>query len=519
MDSRSRTPRVFRAGLCVAAVGIGVLIAPGRVAAQQFFSIGAPPPVAFPTDAVVHDPTVRITTPYMYLDGGGNPRVHDWFVVADSSGTLTITVQAGVDACCVTGSGTITASVFTTGPGAVQIAGPITVLQPASPPAGHGSMTVATTPGAQFRMSVSSPGGAAPFLVYRLKLDGAGEAQPANGIASVAGAFASGKEGTRWVMNVAAGESLDFSVLPGGPANPCVTPPPCPVVIAGTEVRVFDPNHGQRLPLTSIAASGSALSIPDAGDTPGAWAIVVVQPSNNPSQHSPYRLVKSSGLDPGVYSAWSTDGKATVLDVTVYSPPAVTTVDLTLSADVFTGYGGFGTSGSQTHPIATNQTLHIQTPDTGQYHATVAPPPGYTAVPSQMDVPITSDDPTTVVVYIRDATPPDIHSVTPTTGTLWPPNHKMVPISVTMDVSDFIDPAPACSLTAVSSSEPEEGLGDGDERPDWTITGPLSVDLRSERSGLGTGRTYTITLQCVDASGNTATKSAIVTVPHDLARD
>jgi hypothetical protein len=43
----------------------------------------------------------------------------------------------------------------------------------------------------------------------------------------------------------------------------------------------------------------------------------------------------------------------------------------------------------------------------------------------------------------------------------------------------------------------------------------LSVDLRAERAGTGPGRVYTITVQCVDDSGNTATAVAQVTVAHD----
>jgi hypothetical protein len=40
----------------------------------------------------------------------------------------------------------------------------------------------------------------------------------------------------------------------------------------------------------------------------------------------------------------------------------------------------------------------------------------------------------------------------------------------------------------------------------------LTVQLRAERCGTGTGRIYTITVQCKDASGNTSTKTTTVTV-------
>jgi len=67
----------------------------------------------------------------------------------------------------------------------------------------------------------------------------------------------------------------------------------------------------------------------------------------------------------------------------------------------------------------------------------------------------------------------------------------------------------------VNSNEPVNGLGDGDTAPDWIITGDLTVNLRAERSGIGNGRIYTITVTCKDACGNSSVGSTTVTVPHD----
>jgi len=44
------------------------------------------------------------------------------------------------------------------------------------------------------------------------------------------------------------------------------------------------------------------------------------------------------------------------------------------------------------------------------------------------------------------------------------------------------------------------------------------VDLRAERSGKGSGRVYTITVRCLDASGNIAIKNVTVTVPRDQGK-
>ncbi len=126
-----------------------------------------------------------------------------------------------------------------------------------------------------------------------------------------------------------------------------------------------------------------------------------------------------------------------------------------------------------------------------------------------------------VSVSIIDLTPtptPDPTtdlSVSACPNLLWPPNHKMVPVKINVS-SDYFGPEDTCQITSVSSNEPEDGIGDGHFTPDWEITGDLTVDLRAERSGLGSGRIYTITVECVDdASGTTATASTEVVVPQN----
>lgn len=117
---------------------------------------------------------------------------------------------------------------------------------------------------------------------------------------------------------------------------------------------------------------------------------------------------------------------------------------------------------------------------------------------------------------VLDVTPPTLHGATPSQGTLWPPNHKMVPISVSVDVTDACgDGAVQCQLTSVTSNEPINGRGDGNTDWDWELTGPLTVNLRAERAGPLTGRVYTLGVVCTDAAGHTATTSTSVVVPHD----
>jgi hypothetical protein len=90
----------------------------------------------------------------------------------------------------------------------------------------------------------------------------------------------------------------------------------------------------------------------------------------------------------------------------------------------------------------------------------------------------------------------------------------MVRITVAASASDLCSAA-ACRISAVSSNEPVNGLGDGDTSPDWQMSGPLTVNLRAERSGNGSDRVYTVTVECSDTSGNSSTKTVTVTVPRN----
>lgn len=115
-------------------------------------------------------------------------------------------------------------------------------------------------------------------------------------------------------------------------------------------------------------------------------------------------------------------------------------------------------------------------------------------------------------VSVSDTVPPVITSTTPSSGSLWPPNHQMVPVTVSVAATDNVTAAPACTITGVTSNEPQNGLGDGDTPNDWLISG-LTVELRAERSGKGDGRTYTIAVECSDSAGNTTASSTTVSVP------
>jgi hypothetical protein len=91
----------------------------------------------------------------------------------------------------------------------------------------------------------------------------------------------------------------------------------------------------------------------------------------------------------------------------------------------------------------------------------------------------------------------------------------MVPVVVTVSTTDACGGSVGCRIVSVTSNEPTSGLGGGDVGPiDWEITGPLTLKLRAERWHKGSGRVYTIAIECTDAAGNRTASTVTVTVPR-----
>ncbi|MHC4266474.1 MAG: DUF1353 domain-containing protein [Planctomycetota bacterium] len=136
-------------------------------------------------------------------------------------------------------------------------------------------------------------------------------------------------------------------------------------------------------------------------------------------------------------------------------------------------------------------------------------------VSDAIDDPEPNESESKLIITVNvDSEPPTIHSVMATPKILRPPNHKMVEVTVKVDAVDTCDPNPVSQIVDVTCNEPINGIGDGHTKPDWEITSDLTVNLRAERSGRGTGRVYIIHIECTDASGNIATSTVDVTVPH-----
>jgi hypothetical protein len=120
----------------------------------------------------------------------------------------------------------------------------------------------------------------------------------------------------------------------------------------------------------------------------------------------------------------------------------------------------------------------------------------------------------TTHVTVLDTAPPTV-TVSLTPNVLWPPNHKLVLITASIQVSNICDPNSSVVLVSITSNE---SLGPGDIQGAVFGTDSRSFSLRADRLGAGAGRVYTVKYGAIDASGNMTFATATVTVPHDQRR-
>jgi predicted extracellular nuclease len=115
------------------------------------------------------------------------------------------------------------------------------------------------------------------------------------------------------------------------------------------------------------------------------------------------------------------------------------------------------------------------------------------------------------VVYVQ--LPTAISGASASPSVLWPPNRRMVQVTVDYELQNACGDDPVLSWLGVASNEPPHGPGNNLVSPDWVVLGPHRVLLRADRDGGGSGRVYTITITARDAKGNTTTQNVTVTVP------
>lgn len=117
-------------------------------------------------------------------------------------------------------------------------------------------------------------------------------------------------------------------------------------------------------------------------------------------------------------------------------------------------------------------------------------------------------------ITVNDVQGPVIAGASASPSTLWMPNHQMTDVAVSYSTADncSLPGAISCALS-VASNEPVDGEDDGNTSPDWIVVDSHNVKLRAERSGVGTGRIYTVTITCTDQAGRSSSQAVTVNVP------
>lgn len=116
----------------------------------------------------------------------------------------------------------------------------------------------------------------------------------------------------------------------------------------------------------------------------------------------------------------------------------------------------------------------------------------------------------TQTVTVIDNTPPTISGASASPSTLWPPNHKMVDVTINYTATDNCGQT-TCNINSVTCNEPISSS-------DYAIVDAHHIKLSADRLGSGNGRIYTITITCTDSKGNSSSQAVTVTVPHDQGK-
>ena len=236
----------------------------------------------------------------------------------------------------------------------------------------------------------------------------------------------------------------------------------------------------------------------------GSGGAVVSFNLGNDSGGRPITCVPPSGsLFPlGVTNVACSEGitfKVTVVDTT----PPVLTLPANMTREATSPAGATATFSATANDLVDGAVTVVCTPPSGSTFAMGTITVSCSASDSRGNASSGS-----FTVKVVDTTAPAILSVSVSPSSIWPPNKKLVDVTVTANVSDIADPAPLVRIYAITC---DETIAAGDA----VITGAFTAKLRADRDAQGNGRVYTLHLEAIDASGNRSIATVIVTVPRD----
>jgi len=106
---------------------------------------------------------------------------------------------------------------------------------------------------------------------------------------------------------------------------------------------------------------------------------------------------------------------------------------------------------------------------------------------------------------LADNQPPDCSGATASPSVIWPPNGKMIPVSI-LGVTDPEGDSVALKVTGISQDEPGAA---------FSGIGSSVAQVKAERGGKGDGRVYRILFEATEPSGASCAGEVTVCVPHD----
>lgn len=121
-------------------------------------------------------------------------------------------------------------------------------------------------------------------------------------------------------------------------------------------------------------------------------------------------------------------------------------------------------------------------------------------------------------IVLNQNQPPVCSGAKPSVATLWPPNHRWVPINI-LGVTDLDGDAVAITVESIYQDEPVKGTGSGDTSPDGNGVGTPTAQVRAERAGNGDGRVYHIAFTADDGNGGTCEGTVLVSVPKSQGKN
>lgn len=101
--------------------------------------------------------------------------------------------------------------------------------------------------------------------------------------------------------------------------------------------------------------------------------------------------------------------------------------------------------------------------------------------------------------------PPDCSQATASPSVIWPPNGKMVPVSI-LGVTDPEGEEVGIEITGITQDEPGAA---------FSGIGSSVARVKAERDGKGDGRVYHLRFQAIDPEGSACDGEVTVCVPHD----